>query len=142
MRAANAAGGTKRFRLTAPVRREFPLQEQIAKLLSIEIAPPGRLSRQGVVWWAQDIANYAGVPGARVARGIIAGVPDFFLCWHGRAHLIELKAEDGVLSDEQRMIAVTVIASHGRFAAVQSAEETLDVLDEWQIPRARRTTFQ
>jgi hypothetical protein len=48
---------------------EHPLQRQIADALRFELAPPGKVSRDGVVWWSVDHASYAGTaPGARVGR--------------------------------------------------------------------------
>ena len=65
---------------------EHPLQRQIADALRLEIAPPGRVSRDGVVWWSVDHASFAGsAPGARVGRGIVAGVPDLFVLHRGIA---------------------------------------------------------
>ena len=59
---------------------EHPLQRQIADALRLEIAPLGKVSRDGVVWWSVDHASYAGTaPGARIGRGIVAGVPDLFV---------------------------------------------------------------
>jgi hypothetical protein len=53
-----------------------------------------------------DHASYAGTArGARVRRGIVAGVSDLFVLHRGIAHMIEIKAEDGVLSDAQRPVA-------------------------------------
>src|SRR6516162_11287199 len=47
---------------------EHPLQRQIADALRFEIAPPGKVSRDGVVWWNVDHASYADTaPGARRA---------------------------------------------------------------------------
>lgn len=128
------------FRLSAEVPREHPLQVQIAKLLAIEIAPAGRVSAEGVCWFAIDHADFAGaVPAARVGRGIVAGIPDLFLLWNGRAHFIEIKAEDGALRDTQRSIAAAVIAASGRVGVAARAEHVLDCLDAWDIPRHRRT---
>jgi hypothetical protein len=31
---------------------EHPLQRQIADALRLELAPPGKVSRDGVVWWS------------------------------------------------------------------------------------------
>ena len=82
------------FRLTAPRVPEHPIQKSIADTLRLEIGPPGKVSRFGVVWWSIDHANYAGeVPGVRIGRGIISGIPDTFLLYRGRAHMIEIKAE-------------------------------------------------
>lgn len=127
------------FRLTAPIVREHPLQKQIADVLRLEIAPPGKVSRHGVVWWCVDHANYAGeVPGIRVGRGIIAGVPDVLILHLGAAFMIEIKAEDGELSDAQRAVLCAVLAARGRVAVARDAGEVIETLDYWKIPRARR----
>jgi hypothetical protein len=127
------------FRLTAPVVREHPIQAQIAKMLTIEIAPAGKVSRAGVVWFAIDHANYAGeVPGVRIGRGIIAGLPDTFVLHLGRCFVIEIKAVDGELSDAQRSVAAAFIAGGAPVAVARDAFEVLACLDQWNIPRARR----
>jgi hypothetical protein len=129
----------KPFRLTAPIVREHPIQKLVADVLRIEIAPPGKVSRAGVVWWSIDHANYAGeVPGVRIGRGIIAGIPDTFVLYRGIAHLIEIKAEDGSLSVAQQSVAAAVLASGGRVGVARDATETLACIDQWQIPRNRR----
>jgi hypothetical protein len=129
----------KPFRLTAPIVREHPIQKQVADVLRIEIAPPGKVSKAGVVWWSIDHANYAGeVPGVRIGRGIIAGIPDTFVLYRGLAHLIEIKAEDGSLSVAQQSVAAAVLASGGRVGVARDATETLACIDQWQIPRNRR----
>lgn len=131
--------GRKPFRLTAPIVREHPLQKQIADVLRLEIAPAGKVSRHGVVWWCVDHANYAGeVPGVRVGRGIISGVPDVLFLHLGQAYLIEVKAEDGELSEAQRSVLAAVLAASCRVAVARDAGEVLRCLDHWNIPRARR----
>jgi hypothetical protein len=127
------------FRLSAPVVREHPIQSQIARVLTIELAPAGKVSAAGVVWFSIDHANYAGeVPGVRLGRGIIAGILDTFVLWRGLAHMIEIKAADGELSDAQRSVAAAVLASGGRVGVARDATETLACLDQWQIPRKHR----
>lgn len=130
------------YRLTAPVVLEHPLQAQITKLLTIEIAPPGKVSKAGVVWFSIDHANYAGeVPGVRIGRGIVAGIPDIFVLHRGKAHFIELKTIDGEFSDEQKSVATAVIVAGGCVGAATRAEHVFGCLDEWRIPRHRRTTL-
>lgn len=134
-----AVGRRPSYRLTAPVVREHPLQKQIADMLRIEIAPPGKISRHGVVWWSVDHANYAGeVPGIRVGRGIISGIPDLLILHMGAAFLIEIKADDGELSDAQRGVLAAVLAARGRVAVARDAREVIEIVDYWKIPRARR----
>jgi hypothetical protein len=127
------------FRLTAPLAREHPLQAAIARTLTIEIARAGRLSPQGVVWFAVDHADFAGaVPAVRIGRGIIAGIPDLWFLWLGRAFVIEIKAADGELSDSQRSVAAAFLAAAVPVAVARDWREVLAILDQWQIPRARR----
>ena len=129
------------YRLVAPVVPEHSLQRQICDVLRMEIAPPGKVSKAGVVWWSVDMAAYSGeVPGIRIGRGIIAGVPDVFVLHAGRSYMIEIKtdADDARLSDAQRSVCAAVLASGGRVGVVRDAGETLHCLDAWQIPRARR----
>jgi hypothetical protein len=58
---------------------EHPLQRQIADVLRLEIAPPGKVSRDGVVWWPVDHAAYAGTaPDARI--GALSRVRRACLC--------------------------------------------------------------
>jgi hypothetical protein len=127
------------YRLTEPVVAEHPLQRRLVAVLRLEIAPAGKVSKHGVVWWSVDHANYAGeVPGVRLGRGIIAGVADTFLLYQGRAHFVEIKTVNGELSEPQRAVATAVLAAGGRFGVVRDEAELLACLDEWGIPRAHR----
>jgi hypothetical protein len=123
-------------RQAAPVVPEHSLARQIADVLTLELAPPGRLSRHGVVWYAIDHAAYAGVaPGARVGRGIIAGIPDLFVLCGGLAGFIEIKTGAGVLSQSQRAVIAAVLGAGGRVGVARDAATTLACLDGWRIPR-------
>ena len=127
------------FKLRAPTPLEHPLQAQIAKVLTLELAPPGRVSTQGVVWYSIDHADFAGnVPGVRIARGVVAGILDTFILYRGLTHLIEIKTDDGVLSDAQRSVIAACITGHARVGVCRDAVEVLHCLDNWQIPRAHR----
>lgn len=131
---------SRRFRLREPVVREHPLQAQITKLLTIEIAPPGKVSKAGVVWFSVDHANFAGeVPGIRIGRGIIAGIPDLWLFFRSKAHCIEIKTLDGELSLPQQSVAIALTLAGVRIGIAQSAEDVLLCIDDWHIPRHRRT---
>src|SRR6516165_6088239 len=91
---------------------EHPLQRQIADALRLEIAPPGKVSGHGVVWWSVDHAAYAGTaPAARVGRGIVAGI----------------------CSKRLLMAAITL-----RYVHPASRHRHVACLDAWGIPRARR----
>lgn len=130
--------GRASYRLRELIPREHPLQAQIARTLTIEIAPAGKVSDAGVVWYSIDHANYAGkVPGVRLGRGVIAGIPDTFILYRGRAHFVEVKALDGELSGEQRSVIAASLWAGARAAVCRDAFEVLRAIDEWAIPRNR-----
>ena len=134
---APAAG--RAFKLTAPIAREHPRQVAIAKVLTTEIARAGHVSREGVVWFCIDIADYGGeVPATRIGRGIIAGIFDLFVLWLGRVFMIEIKADDGQLTGPQRAMAAACIAAGVHVGVARDWVEVLSCLDEWKIPRKRR----
>lgn len=132
----------KPFKLAAPTVGEWPIARQIADVLRLELAPPGRLSRDGVLWYAIDHADFRGsVPGARLGRGVVAGIPDLFVLWGGLAFFLEIKRlPDGVLSDAQRSLCAALLLSGGRVGVCWDAPSCLACLDRWGVPRARRVT--
>jgi len=68
---------------------EYACQKQISDVLTIDIAPAGKVSKDGVCWWSIDIAAYSGsAPGARTGRGVIAGIPDINVLYRGRSHFV------------------------------------------------------
>lgn len=131
-----------RLKLAAPVQPEYALQESMTRVLRLELAREGRVTRHGVMWYSQDIANYGGeVPAARIARGICPGIPDTFVLWQGRAHYIELKTLIGEFSDHQKSVATAILLCGGKVGACCSVEQVLECLDTWAIPRNRRVRF-
>lgn len=127
------------LRIASPAPREHQIHAQIARLFTAEIARAGHLSPRGVCWWSVDHADFAGrVPGARMARGIVAGIPDMVLLFLGRAFFIELKSETGHLSDPQEELATAILWSGARYGVARDAVEALALLDTWEIPRAGR----
>jgi hypothetical protein len=128
------------FRFKEQVVREHPLQREITKVLAIELAPAGRVSPWGVCWYAIDHAHYAGInPGARIGRGIVAGIADVFVIWRGRAHFVELKAADGILSEPQQAVMSALLAAGGQCGIACSSPDVLRLLDAWHVPRSGRT---
>jgi hypothetical protein len=131
--------GRAPYRLTAPRVPEFAIHQQIADCFRLEIAPPGHVSRAGVVWWSCDMASYEGTaPGLRTSRGCIAGVPDIFVLHRGFAHHIEVKAPDGLVSLEQQSVATAILIGRGKYGVARNADEALALLDGWGVPRAGR----
>lgn len=127
------------FKLAPPRVPEAAIHRQIADCFRVELAPPGRVSTEGVVWWSVDMAAYGGTtPGLRTARGCIAGIPDVFVLYRGQAYFLELKAEDGVLSPAQCVVGAAILVCGACYGVVRDASEALAHLDAWEIPRAHR----
>jgi hypothetical protein len=135
---SSAKAKPRPWKLTAPVVREHPMQRQCTDMLRLEVAREGHVSRDGVVWFSIDQANFASVPGTRVARGICAGVPDVVVLYRGAAYFIELKSDDGVLSDAQRELCTALLWAQCYVGVARSADDVLGLLDIWEIPRNRR----
>lgn len=127
------------YKLTGQTVREHPMQRQTTSVLRLELAREGHVSRDGVVWFSIDQAHFAGIPGTRIARGICAGVPDIAVLWRGASYWIELKADDGAMSDPQREVCTALLWAGCHYGVARSAAEVLVLLDAWEIPRARRT---
>ena len=135
-----AAGRTRRrtvpFRLTEPVVREHPRQRAITDLFRLEFCREGH----AMASISTDISAYGGeVPGARVGRGVIAGIADMWLLYRGRAYMIEIKADDGIISVPQREMAIAAVSVGCRYGIARNPDEALRLVDEWAIPRAGRT---
>jgi hypothetical protein len=64
---------------------------------------------------------------------LVAGVPDLFVLHRGCADMIEIKAEDGVLSNARRSIAAAVLAAGGHVGVACDVDEALACLDAWDI---------
>ena len=124
------------------VPREHQFQARLTTVLALELAPPGHLSRHGVCWFAIDHANFAGVaPGARIGKGIIAGLSDLMFLYRGNAYVIELKRPDGVLSEAQKKLLPVIRMAGVQVAVCCTDEQVLRTLDTWEIPRGRRVIF-
>ena len=130
------ARGAAKLSLTAPIVREPILHRQIADILRLELAPPGRLSRDGVLWYSVDMAAYAGsVPGIRTGRGAIAGIPDIVVLYLGAGFFIEVKADDGCVSPAQAAVATELLRCGAHYGIARDAREALALLDHWEVPR-------
>lgn len=116
------------------------MQEALARILRLEIAAPRYVSDQAVMWYAIDHASYHGeVPGARMARGIVAGLPDVWFHWRGNCGVIELKARDGHATEPQCQ-CLSALRIAGTLTAICNDNwQVLQVLDAWGVPRAHRT---
>jgi hypothetical protein len=125
------------LRLTHPVVPEHAEQAAVNGMLAREIAPAGKVSRDGVVWFSVDVAMFFGdIPGA--GRGIVDGLPDLWFLWNGGAYLIELKARDGALSEAQKAFIAAGLCAAIHVGVACDVPGVLNLLDSWGIPRKRR----
>jgi hypothetical protein len=56
----------------------------------------------------------------------------------GVAQMVEIKTPAGELSDPQQSVMAAVLAGGGHVGVARNADEMLELLDAWGIPRARR----
>ena len=123
-----------------PLERQ--LQGQIYDALVLELGPPRRLSRLGVVWYASDISNSASkAVGARISQGIGAGVPDLMFLYRARTYYQEVKRPSGILSEEQALFIAAARLAGAECAICTDAVSCLQNLDVWGIARERRVVF-
>jgi hypothetical protein len=127
-----------KFKRTAPIVPEKALHRQIADALRVELAPAGQASPLGVMWYATDAANFGGVAGARWGRGVVAGVPDLTIIWHGIVYFIEIKTEIGRLSAAQQRFHEALRVAGAPHDVARSVHDVLALIDRYRIPRAHR----
>ena len=91
------------------------------------------------MWYSIDHgASAALAPNERRALGFVSGQPDIIIVCLGRACMLWIKAEGGMLSDAQQSFITAVSMAGARVGVVRDTAEAIACLDEWQIPRARR----
>jgi hypothetical protein len=113
--------------------------KRIAGVLALELVPAVRVSRHGVMWYSIDHgASAVLAPNERRALGFVSGQPDIIIVCLGRACMLWIKAEGGMLSDAQQSFITAVSMAGARVGVVRDTAEAIACLDEWQIPRARR----
>lgn len=137
------------------------MQASWVALLSALIAPPGRASPHGVVWWSVDIADARNsiVGALRKKRGVISAIPDMVFHWPvGRVGYIEAKGPGGRLSRSRvvrrkfggnvRLVDVlgqdelhAALGAAGVFISVaRSFDDLVETLHAWGVPMRARLT--
>jgi hypothetical protein len=66
--------------------------------------------------------------------GLLPGVPDLCLVWPGDWGMIEVKSEDGTLSDAQRDLHPILRSLGVRLAICRSVADLIQTLTEWAVP--------
>jgi len=126
-------------------RREHGLQIAVAHMLTITLDPAH-------TWWS-SIDHGVGKlgkaeAGIRKRRGVKRGLPDIIImARHEQSYLgplmfgIELKSDDGALTDAQVEIANTWQHLGFDVYVARSVEEVQDILLQRAIPMVRKLTF-
>ena len=67
--------------------------------------------------------------------GVLAGIPDLVLLGRdGKSWLIEVKAADGSLSPEQRVIRDAAVALRVPYRIARSIDDVRQAFESWEIP--------
>jgi hypothetical protein len=93
-----------KFKLKAWMPSEDDIHLSVAAMLRMLIGPEGETNALGVIWYTVEHRNARNaIEGAkRKKRGVVPGLPDIYTHFAGATHLIEMKDDDGVLSDAQK----------------------------------------
>jgi len=132
--------------MTARAHPEDDFHVSLADLLTYGIAPPGVLSREGVLWVSHEnrdtgrkvkrasgaVFSPEGVQ--RKRRGVIAGVPDMQFVFNGRSYWIELKAKRGATSDRQDALHAALRSAGCCVAVARDLGQVVAVLTRWGVP--------
>lgn len=106
---------------------EIALHIEVAGYLDVWLDPR--------VWWSTFPAGGGGFHRGQQLKsmGLKPGVPDILLLW-GRMFGIELKTEDGDLSDVQIRVHSHMVAAGAWVATCRSLDHVKLILNQWQIP--------
>lgn len=121
--------------MTARAHPEDDFHETLAQILTYGIAPPGVLSREGVVWLSHENRQNGPREGARrKKRGVVPGVPDVQFVYGGRSYWIELKAPRKYPSPEQVAFHEALRGVGCDVAVARDAGQVVAALNAWSIP--------
>ena len=91
----------------------------------------------GVFWFAVPNGGKRDPVTGRVmkAEGVRTGVHDLGLIIKGQPYFLEVKKENGKLSQAQRELRVEIEAAGGVWAVAKGLDEALQLLEEWGAMR-------
>jgi hypothetical protein len=113
---------------------EYRLHYYVVQLLTLKRRP-------NIVFWHTPNGEYRSKrTAAKLATmGVLKGVADISIVLPG-GHIafLELKAEGGYLSAEQRAFRANVEGLGALYAVARSPQDAEDILNEWGVLRGRR----
>lgn len=121
----------KRTKRTQGVKRQAP-----ERAIQVAIVKALRKHAKNCVWYAVPNGGHRHLYTAQKlkAEGTRRGTPDLcFVLPGGRAAFLELKAEKGRLSDDQKEFCQAVTALQGWWAVAHSFDEAYGVLAGWGV---------
>jgi hypothetical protein len=109
-------------------RPEARLQKAVVQILRLDANPD-------VLWFSiPNEGKRSVVVGAELkAMGLRSGAADLCFIIRGRAHFLELKADDGTQSPEQVTFAADCTTSGAVYALAWTIGEALAVLTSWGV---------
>jgi hypothetical protein len=109
------------------MKPEERLHRQVARFLDLALNEPGYF------WTTFPSGHFRGkaAGGILKACGLKAGVPDILIIADGRVFWIELKAEKGTLSPEQKAMRDKLIEAGCEWECCRSLEEVEATLRAW-----------
>lgn len=113
-------------------RPEARLQKALVQILRLQCNP-------GVLWFS----TFNERKGVRAmadmkARGLLPGLADMVFVVSGEVMFLELKAENGRLSDSQREFLKAAHAAGARYTVANSFESARQTLEMWGVLRAQK----
>lgn len=128
--------GASTFHIDMPRKRRKPMRRPEQELqISLVSAPRYLLTPKTAMFHVPNGGfRSAAEAGIFHAMGVVAGVPDLVFVHDGRAFGLELKAEDGRLTEAQRNAHVRLRDAGMRIETVRGFDEALERLREFGIP--------
>jgi hypothetical protein len=111
-------------------RREQAIQKAVAELLDTA-------GRPGLVWFHVPNGGARSPVEAAIFKGlgVKPGVPDIFAFYQSALYVLELKTEDGTLSDDQRIMLEQLAAAGAHTAVAYGVDQAITVLKSWGLVR-------
>ena len=111
-------------------RREQAIQRTIAELLDTAGQP-------GLVWFHVPNGGARSPIEAAILNGlgVKRGVPDIFAVYQGNLYVLELKTEDGTLSNDQRVMLERLAAAGAYTAVAYGVDQAIATLKSWGLVR-------
>lgn len=122
-------GKTRKPRRSRMARPEQGMQIGLIKSLALILTPETRVVHvpNGGFRSKKEAAILIGM-------GVMPGFPDLLFISRGRAYGIELKADDGALTESQRKAHPLLLAAGMPIAIARTAQEVIERIQAWGIP--------